>query len=372
MSSSPAVREKIEAFAEWFIPDTLRAQGVDEHRRARLAVYIMTPTVIIGAVWATSCIGLVLGTYALHLVGHPFPYPLAAEALERHQISGAIAGILIIVAVTLIYESLKRNTLHELEAALERERKTRDQLIHQEKLASVGQLAAGVAHEINNPLSYIRSNLWHLSREFAGREEENAGEIEEIFSETLGGVDRIQEITGALVRFSRKNSRDPEPVDVCRLVREAAQVSRNEIRPRAELELDLPDELPDIVCIPGEIQQVLVNLLLNAAHAVERTGRYGTIRVEVADAGDAVEISVADEGTGIPADLTDRIFDPFFTTEEVGKGTGLGLSVSYGIIQERGGTIRVESSPGTGSRFTVVLPRNADFASPPSDADGKR
>jgi two-component system NtrC family sensor kinase len=269
-------------------------------------------------------------------------------------------------ASRLIYESLKRSTLRELEAALERERMTRDQFIHQEKLASVGQLAAGVAHEINNPLSFIRSNLSQLKRELFRDDETNLDEIEEIFTETLGGVDRIQEITGALMHFSRKNPQNPETVDVCQLVREAAQVSRNEIRPRAELELDLPDELPGIMCIPGEIQQVLVNLLLNAAHAVERSGRYGTVRVEVVDADDAVEISVVDDGIGISEDLMDRIFDPFFTTKEVGKGTGLGLSVSYGIIQERGGSIRVESVEGTGSRFTVVLPRSTEIAAFPN------
>jgi signal transduction histidine kinase len=450
MPSRSAIQSKIEALVEWFIPDSLRGHDVDEHRRARLAIYITSSAILVGsatglfhfangsptvgvaytsagiiagmippllrwtgslviagnamaflmfashalvvfltgglglpalvtqvgapmlaialagprsgAIWAALCIGLVLGVYSLHLVNYPFPYPLEPDALVHHQISGAMAGVLIIVTITLIYESMKRRTLRELEAALKRERTTREQLVHQEKLASVGQLAAGVAHEINNPLSFIRSNLSHLGRELARNEEADPDEIEEILNETIGGADRIQEITGALVQFSRKNTLDPEITDICGLVRGAARVSRNEIHPRAELELDLPDDLPGIVCIPGEIQQVLVNLLLNAAHAIELTGRYGTIRVEVADVRDTVEIRVIDDGTGMPADLIDHIFDPFFTTKEVGKGTGLGLSVSYGILYERGGSIKVESEEGTGSRFTVVLPRNLDAA----------
>ncbi|MBG4846303.1 CBS domain-containing protein [Pseudomonas aeruginosa] len=203
------------------------------------------------------------------------------------------------------------------------------QLVQSEKMASLGQMVAGVAHELNTPLGYVGNNLALL---------------EELSDPLL----RLADAQAALVDCLG----DPQ-CDEARLAQALQVIARTAIKDKAEISSQL-GELPLIACAPSQINQVLLNLLTNAAQAMERFGRI--LLKSWADERQ-VFLSVQDNGKGMPAEVLGRIFDPFFTTKPVGQGTGLGLSISYKIIQQHGGTIRVASEPGRGTRFLISLPR---------------
>jgi two-component system NtrC family sensor kinase len=310
-----------------------------------------------GIIWGVLCLTQSVGLYGLSELGWKPPLEYAADVKARHQAWGAGTGLAAAVGLTLLYDWIRRTTMRELEASLARQRETWEQLVHHEKLASLGQLAAGVAHEVNNPLAYVQSNLAFLEDELVQRG--SGEEVRSMLTETQDGVARIREITHSLVQFSRRDAHDWEDVDLRDIVRAAALITRKEIRSRAELTLLLPPDPPRVLCRPGEIKQVLVNLLINAAHAIQTSG---TILVTIEANGDRVNVTVEDDGIGIEGDDLDRVFDPFFTTKEVGKGTGLGLSVSYGIVRDHGGEIHVASEPGQGAKFTIVLPQDPEVA----------
>jgi len=266
---------------------------------------------------------------------------------------------------------------------------TQNRLVQSEKLASVGQLAAGVAHEINNPLGYIKSNLATLGEYMRGimalitkYEELEAmvmqigepglvaharaiknrkddldvefikGDIDQLLDESLQGVKRVAAIVKGLKRFSHADTGRTEPVDVNRNIEETMAVAHNEIKYRAEVNYDFGD-LPPVKANPVLLSQVFMNLLVNAAQAMDKWGR---IDVVTRADNDAVVVKIRDNGCGIDKENIEKIFDPFFTTKEVGVGTGLGLSITYGIIQKLGGKIEVESEKGKGTTFTVYLP----------------
>ena len=288
---------------------------------------------------------------------------------------------------------IKQQQLAELNADLEwrvtdEVRKNREKdiiLLHQDKLASIGQLAAGVAHEINNPMGFIMSNLRTLNN-YADVEQQYLCALEEAFasccseeqqlqleelrtrldlpfiledvspliSESLEGAERVRRIVLDLKDFARTDEDSMTETDLNNCVQSTANIVRNEIRYVADLELHL-GTIPPVTCNPQQINQVIANLLMNAAQAIEEHGR---ISVTTWSEGDNVLLAVTDTGHGIPAEVRTRIFDPFFTTKEVGKGTGLGLSISYDIIKKHGGEIQVESEPGVGTTFTLILPIN--------------
>lgn len=267
------------------------------------------------------------------------------------------------------------------------------QLVQSERLASIGQLAAGVAHEINNPVGYVFSNISTLERyigdvfrmlaayeqaepQLAGtpaalqlaalREDIELGYLKEdipnLMSETLEGVRRVRKIVQDLKDFSRVDARqDWEWTDLHKGLDSTLNIVNNELKYKAEVVREY-GALPEVQCLASELNQVFMNLLVNAAHAIHK--QRGTIVIRSGTQEDMVWVEIIDDGCGIAADQLPRIFDPFYTTKPVGKGTGLGLSLSYGIMKKHGGRIDVHSEVGQGTRFRVSLPvRQAAAAS---------
>jgi two-component system, NtrC family, sensor kinase len=276
----------------------------------------------------------------------------------------------------------------ELEQAYAQVKETQTQLLQSEKMASIGQLAAGVAHEINNPIGYVHSNLGTLQTYARGLlslleaydrlaqalpdsmraaiqpiEEIKARvdyaflrqDLPQLVDESREGIERVKKIVVDLRDFSHAGDLDSDewvPSDVHRGLQSTINIVWNELKYKAELIQDF-GEVPLIECMPSQLNQVFLNLLVNAGHAIAEKG---TITIRTRLENDEVSISVSDTGCGIPAEHLARIFDPFFTTKVVGKGTGLGLALSYGIVQKHNGRIEVDSAPGLGSTFRVVLP----------------
>ena len=279
----------------------------------------------------------------------------------------------------------------ELEDAYARLKHTQSQLLQSEKMASIGQLAAGVAHEINNPIGYVHSNLGTLQGYVASLVElldayaELCGsyqtasasgscpaspidelkrrvdydflrkDLPQLVQESREGIGRVKKIVLDLRDFSHAGETDNDDwalCDVHRGIDSTLNIVWNELKYKATLHKTY-GALPMIECLPSQLNQVFLNMLVNAGHAI---GEKGEISVRTHAAGEFVLIEFSDNGVGIPEEVLPRIFDPFFTTKPVGKGTGLGLSLSYGIIQKHGGRIEVESKPGLGTTFRIHLP----------------
>lgn len=278
------------------------------------------------------------------------------------------------------------------------------QLVQAQKLESVGNLAAGIAHEINTPSQYISENLrfintamnslrhfYDIFQRFSLKEGDLAHaeiveqlkrhgentdmdylleEVPQALSQSLEGIQNITDIVQAMKRFAHPGNRKKMMADINESLKKTSIVCRNEWKYHAELVYDLDETLPMVECRINDINQVFLNLIVNAAHAVSTklkgTKGKGTITLTTLQENDDVIIAVKDTGTGIPAPLLDRIFDPFFTTKEVGTGTGQGLAISYSIIKEgHDGTITVDSDEGIGTKFTLRLPIKAQ-----GDSDG--
>ncbi|HTN53223.1 MAG TPA: ATP-binding protein [Anaeromyxobacter sp.] len=228
------------------------------------------------------------------------------------------------------------------------------QLERSERMASLGTLAAGVAHEVNNPLASVLANLEYLEREAAGRIDPG---IAQVLRETRDGAARVRDVVRGLRTFSRPGSGRRAPVDVRAELEAAVRLTRNELRHHAHLELAL-GSLPTVVAGEHELGQVFLNLLLNAAQAIPE-GQAEENLVEVTARTDErgwAKIEVRDTGSGIPPDVLPRIFEPFFSTKEAGTGTGLGLAIAHSIVAAAGGRIEVDSQLWRGSTFRVLLP----------------
>jgi signal transduction histidine kinase len=266
-----------------------------------------------------------------------------------------------------------------------------------QKLEAVGQLAAGIAHEINTPTQFVGDTVGFLRDAFedimgmhaqvraelaagveAGtvtpelldrvRDAEETADLEYLrervpagFERAEDGVRRVGAIVGAMREFAHPTA-DKAPHDLNAALRNTLVVARSEYKYVAELETDFGD-LPPVLCNGGDIKQVFLNLIVNAAHAIDQTRgaddeeAHGTIGIRTRAVGDHALISIADTGCGIPADVADRIFDPFFTTKEVGRGTGQGLAIARTLVVERhGGSLTFETVPGAGTTFHVRLP----------------
>lgn len=230
---------------------------------------------------------------------------------------------------------------------------TRRQIDRTEKLASIGRLAAGVAHEINNPLTGVLT-FAHLMREKPNMDEQDRQDLGLIIHETT----RAAEIVRGLLDFARERPALKQPVDINDAVRRTVRLIRNQ-KSFDQITIDeaLTEDLPPILGDLNQLQQVLLNLSLNACEAMPHGGKL-SITSTILDG--KIVVRLIDSGAGIPKELFDKIFEPFFTTKPVGKGTGLGLSVSYGLIQTHGGTLEVESEGGKGSVFTITLPTADD------------
>jgi PAS domain S-box-containing protein len=253
------------------------------------------------------------------------------------------------------------------------------QLTHAQKLESIGRLAAGIAHEINTPIQYIGDNGKFLEEAFgaligtlhsAGAEDFPkktadfnylCAEVPKAIQHLQEGVEQVSRIVRAMKEFSHPGPAEKLPVDINRTIESTVLVSRSEWKYVAELTTDFDHELPAVPCLAGEFNQVILNLIVNAAHAitdvVKESGRMGRIHIITRCDGEAVEIRLSDTGCGIPKANQSKVFDPFFTTKPVGKGTGQGLAIAYGVIvQKHDGTIEVESDPGCGTTFIIRLP----------------
>ncbi len=225
-----------------------------------------------------------------------------------------------------------------------------------ERMASIGMLAAGVAHEINNPLAFVSSNLGFVDNELRRMKlpEEDARELLEAVGEAREGAERMRLIVQSLKLLSRGDPISQVPVDLQEVLETSVQLARGQMRGRAEVVRDY-EELPKVLGNTVQLAQVFVNLLANAAQALPLKGGQVKLMTRVLG-GDRVSVEVCDNGCGIPAEQLSRIFEPFFTTKPVGEGTGLGLAISHGIVQALGGEITVVSTVGVGTTFRVVLP----------------
>jgi signal transduction histidine kinase len=278
---------------------------------------------------------------------------------------------------------LRRNQeLTELNAKLSM---AQEQLIQSEKLASIGQLAAGVAHEINNPISYVFSNfgtlqcyitdllrvlvLYEASEQHIAqphvlatikevREQIDLDFLMEdvavLMNESREGIERVRKIVQALKDFSRVDANQEwQWANLHQGIDSTLNIVNNEVKYKADIVREY-GAIPDIECLPSQINQVMMNIIVNGAQAI--SGERGTITIRTGTRGDHVWIEIADTGGGIPKAIQSRIFDPFFTTKPIGSGTGLGLSLSYGIIQKHHGRIEVRSEVGQGTTFRIELP----------------
>lgn len=271
-----------------------------------------------------------------------------------------------------------RKARDELAGTCERLQLAEAQLVHHEKMRALGQLVAGVAHELNNPISFISSNVEHLRTYFArivvfveGEDTSRASDRAELapiladlpilLEDCVDGARRAKRIVADLKTFARADSPAGwEAVDVIAVAERAARILRHQFRQGVLLETCWR-AVPAVTGIAGQLEQVLVNLLANAADAVGEAGRVQLESEHDEAAGDVV-LRVSDDGPGIPAELLERVFEPFFTTKQVGEGTGIGLSLSYAIVKRHGGQLRVRSVLGQGATFELRLPARADEA----------
>ncbi len=267
----------------------------------------------------------------------------------------------------------------ELNEQHERLKMTQSQLLQSEKMASLGVLVAGIAHEINNPTNFVHGgarNLGNLTRhlqefiyKLAGDEltgeikrklDEKFRPLQENLAAIQDGTQRIRDIVQGLRTFSRTDEEDPEFVSVVEGLAATLNLVRSKYKDQLEFIRDFKAD-PVLRCWPAQLNQVFMNLAINGCQAIiagsqsEETAP-GRLFVSTFVEGENFGIGFRDNGAGMSAEVKKRVFDPFFTTKPVGEGTGLGLSISYGIVEKHGGRIEVESSPGVGSTFTILLP----------------
>ena len=253
---------------------------------------------------------------------------------------------------------ITRHLVRRLVKAHEQQCLLDDKLVQSQKLASIGELSAGIGHEINNPLAIISQEAEWVQHLLKNCETKVPGEIKDLTDsvrEISRQVDRCREITQSLLNFARKMEPVIQGVNVNKLIEDMAKlVEKEAVANDIRIVRDYQPDLPLVFTDPPCLRQVVLNLLSNAKHAVERKG---IIRIATRASGDnSVEIAVEDTGCGIPREHLHKIFDPFFTTKPEGKGTGLGLSICHGIVERLGGTISVTSEVGNGSAFVVRLP----------------
>jgi hypothetical protein len=286
----------------------------------------------------------------------------------------------------------------QLEAEIIRRQNVEAQLLQAQKLESIGQLAAGIAHEINTPMQFLCDNIEFLSdcskrlfevvdgyernlfsegqqKSWVERKQELRDmmdrnrfdtirqQVPQAITESLDGIQRVIHIVRAMKEFSHPGSEQKLGVDLNNAVSSIVTITRNRWKYVAEMELDLDPDLPTLKCVPADINQVLMNLIVNAADAIaEKVGdsgvEKGQITIRTGTDGQNIVIEVEDTGCGIPESIRNRIFDPFFTTKDVGQGTGQGLAICYNVVvNKHGGSIDVLSTAGAGTTFRVELPR---------------
>ncbi len=276
-----------------------------------------------------------------------------------------------------------QSSLSTIQYQFDELKKTQSQLVQSEKMASLGQLAAGVAHEINNPIGFVISNVSTLAEynealhEFAehtinylnapndnvkqkildiAKKEDIlfiVDDISTIVNDAQEGLGRVKDIVANLKQFARTDEEQSEAFDLNENIENTIKVAWNELKYKVNLVKDFKADLPLVFGHPGKINQVILNMLVNAAQAIEGEGEI-KLRTQAVDK--YVRLDIEDNGCGMSDEVKAKIFDPFFTTKPVNVGTGLGLSISYGIIEEQGGRIEVVSEIGEGTCFKIYLP----------------
>jgi len=282
-----------------------------------------------------------------------YKIPLPADSFKRN---GGRADVIVNLAVAPLVtrEGARIGRLIIFDDVTEREDLER-RLVQADKLSSIGLLAAGVAHEVNTPLAVISTYAQMLAKQVAG-DEQKSRLLDKIAKQTF----RASEIVNSLLNFSRTSSAEFEALDLNRLVRETLSLLEHQFEKQGiTVETELDEALPAVRGNGGKLQQVFLNLLLNARDAMSELSDGQRRRISVRSMGSngsTVRVEVQDSGPGIPRENLSRVFDPFFTTKGARKGTGLGLSVSYGIVEEHGGVIEADSTPGEGATFRLELP----------------
>jgi len=295
-----------------------------------------------------------------------------------------VIGSLTDITIRRTMEEALKKTGEEQNLLIEKLQQAQAQLLQSEKMASIGQLAAGVAHEINNPVGFVNSNMSSLhgyvetlmklidgydqllTRAGADPEiiaavatmKEQADlaflkdDVADLVRESMDGLKRVKDIVQSLKDFSHVGEVDWQMADLHQGIDSTLTIANNDFKYKAKIDKQY-GQLPPVKCLASQLNQVFMNLIVNASHAIEESG---VISIRTGVNGDWVWITVSDTGTGIAPEHLSRIFEPFFTTKPVGQGTGLGLSLSYNIVQKHGGRIEVQSELGKGASFTVHLP----------------
>ena len=403
------------AVLESMIEDRTRDLYLANDRLSRVletissALFVTGPDDCITTVNAAA--GELLGVPREELIGRTLESIMPASAVaaareERKPVSGrevelrGMSGEAIPALVST--NSLTGGEREEIEGLvcvatdLRERRQMEMDLRHAQKLESIGQLAAGIAHEINTPIQFVGDSAQFLqeawedlvpvldaSEEMAAAARGGADpkaslekfhaatedaeleflreEVPRSLSRTRDGVSRVAKIVMAMKDFSHPGSAEMAPADLNRAIESTMVVAKNEYKYIADLELELR-EIPQVVCNLGDLNQVILNLVVNAAHAIEANPDMDRGRIAVATSvGEGfVVVRVEDDGGGVPVEVANRIFDPFFTTKEVGKGTGQGLSIAHNIVVDKHqGSLRLENTPGVGAAFIIELPVNS-------------
>ncbi len=326
---------------------------------------------ILQRILSISALGILLGTAGIWFLVRKVTAPLeelrdSAEAVGRGDFSrrvevrtrdecGELAQVF-----NQMTENLK-NSRAELEATVETLKSTQAQLIQSEKLSGIGEFVAGVAHELNNPLTAVMGFSELLKMQ--DTHPERSKQLDLIFKSAR----RCQKIVQSLLSFARRHRPERKAVCVNSLIEEAVDILQYQLRTsNIEVTTHLDPDLPQAMVDPHQIQQVFLNIINNARQAMEARKAKGQILITSEARAGSVWITFQDNGPGIPREHLSKIFDPFFTTKEVGKGTGLGLSICYGIIKEHGGTITPASRPGEGATFLIELPITHDVEEKPA------
>lgn len=334
------------------------------------------------------------------------------EQVERAQV-GRGSSLMAFEDAINLERRVKRKTA-ELEEALKELRRTQSELLQRHKLTAIGELAAGIAHEINSPTQYVCDNLAFLDKSFrmlsdvvtVARERVNAArsadaseedalhaslqelfenqrlsyvlrEIPDALEQSLDGMGRVARLVSAMKAFSHPSDGVKEPCQLSEIIETSVTVSRHEWKYVSDLVTDYDPGVPAVYCLRDELGQVMLNLIVNASHAIDgriKRGDYaqGLIRISTrlvskeSNVPDAVEIRVVDNGTGIPDAVKSRVFEPFFTTKPVGRGTGQGLTIAYAaVVEKHGGHLHFEDTPGGGTTFVIVIPVDSERAEGP-------
>jgi len=335
--------------------------------------------------WALKSEGKLIGVLSVN--GKEALPPYTADDLHKGATVISLVSI-VLDNVRLYFEQQRRIAMvsrmnEEFILAQQQIAEAQQQLLQSDKMASVGQLAAGVAHEINNPIGFVYSNLGTLEKYLkdvfelldvyeaaeatlsetaraavrAAKQGKDMSflreDVPQLMKESREGITRVKKIVQDLKEFSHVDAADEwQWVDLHKGIDSTLNIVWNEIKYHADVQKEY-GEISEVECLPSQLNQVVMNMLVNAAHAFEGKG---IITIRTGEQGEQVFIQIADTGKGISAENMKRIFDPFFTTKPVGKGTGLGLSMSYGIMQKHNGRIEVQSEVGKGTTFTLWLP----------------